>query len=256
MASSHLFPCNLSCLNGTASSSSVLSLNLRDAVSAKTVVVQSSSIRNGSLVFKIARLLSPQIQFQPSKLDVLFHGQDLVKQSPCTFPRTYTLTHCDFTANLTLAVSNSINIHQLRTWQTKLQKDDVVAEWKKVKDDISLHVHCYVGGSNLLQDLAAEFRYYIFSKELPLVLQAVIYGDSILFDEHPDLLDASVWVYFHSISRKYNRLECWGPLKDATQRTLDDVWDVASEQKMEEPSMKCSRSRHKTILHALVSFLL
>lgn len=53
MASSHLFPCNLSCLNGTASSSSVLSLNLRDAVSAKTVVVQSSSIRNGSLVFKV-----------------------------------------------------------------------------------------------------------------------------------------------------------------------------------------------------------
>lgn len=44
-----------------------------------------------------------------------------------------------------------------------------MAEWKKVKDEMSLHVHCYVSGANLLQDLAAGFRYHIFSKELPLV---------------------------------------------------------------------------------------
>ena len=55
---------------------------------------------------------------------------------------------------------------QLRGWYNK---DDVVAEWKKVKDDMCLHVHCYVSGPNPLLDLAAEFRYHIFSKELPLV---------------------------------------------------------------------------------------
>lgn len=54
-------------------------------------------------------------------------------------------------------------------WQTRLNKDDVVAEWKKVNEEISLHVHCFVSGTSLLQDLAAEFRYHIFSKELPLV---------------------------------------------------------------------------------------
>ena len=45
----------------------------------------------------------------------------------------------------------------------------MVAEWKKVKDEMCLHVHCYVSGPNSLLDLAAEFRYHIFSKELPLV---------------------------------------------------------------------------------------
>ncbi|KAL1533552.1 magnesium dechelatase [Salvia divinorum] len=28
-------------------------------------------------------------------------------------------------------------------------------------------------------------------------------------------MDALVRVYFHSSSSKYNRMECWGPLKDA-----------------------------------------
>lgn len=58
---------------------------------------------------------------------------------------------------------------QLSGWYNRLQRDDVVAEWKKVKDEMSLHVHCHVSGAHLLLDLAAEFRYHIFTKELPLV---------------------------------------------------------------------------------------
>lgn len=50
-----------------------------------------------------------------------------------------------------------------------MQRDDVVAEWKKMNEEMSLHVHCYVSGANLLQDLAAGFRYFVFTKELPLV---------------------------------------------------------------------------------------
>jgi hypothetical protein len=34
---------------------------------------------------------------------------------------------------------------------------------------MALHVHCFVSGANLLHGLAAGFRYYVFSKELPLV---------------------------------------------------------------------------------------
>ena len=55
---------------------------------------------------------------------------------------------------------------QLKGWY---KKDDVVAEWKKVKDEMYLHIHCFVSGPNLFLDLAAEFRYHIFSKEMPLV---------------------------------------------------------------------------------------
>ncbi|KAL7260866.1 hypothetical protein ACSBR1_006519 [Camellia fascicularis] len=103
---------------------------------------------------------------------------------------------------------------QLKGWYSK---DDVVAEWKEVKGDMYLDVHCYVSGPNLLLDLVAKFRYHIFSKELPLVLKAVMHGDSLLFTEHQELLDAFVRVYFHSSLKKYNRVECWGLLKDAAQ---------------------------------------
>ena len=45
----------------------------------------------------------------------------------------------------------------------------MVAEWKKVQDDMSLHVHCHISGGHFLLDLIAKLRYYIFSKELPVV---------------------------------------------------------------------------------------
>lgn len=61
---------------------------------------------------------------------------------------------------------NSFCVWQLRGWY---EKDDVVAEWKKVKNEMFLHVHCFVSGPNPFLDLAAEFRYHIFSKEMPLV---------------------------------------------------------------------------------------
>lgn len=113
-----------------------------------------------------------------------------------------------------------------------------------------LHIHCFVSGPNSLIDLAAEFRYQIFSKEMPLVyaqsspihlllrsskftlgyfllhladlstfqvLKAMLHGDASLFRDHPELMDSAVWVYFHSSLQKYNRMECWGPLKDAAQ---------------------------------------
>ena len=113
--------------------------------------------------------------FNAAKLKVKFAGED--KQRP-PFPRAYTLTHCDFTANLTLAVSGPMTSEQLRSWQSTLQRDDVVAEWKEVttaasanagEREMTLQVHCFVSGANLLQELAAGFRYYVFSRELPLV---------------------------------------------------------------------------------------
>lgn len=61
---------------------------------------------------------------------------------------------------------------QLSGWYSK---DDVVAEWKKVNGEMCLHVHCFVSGPNLLLELAAELRYQIFSKELPLVSNQVFF---------------------------------------------------------------------------------
>lgn len=179
-----------------------------------------------------------------------------IKNSSGVIPRSYILSHCDFTANLTLTISNVIDVEQLRGWYFK---DDVVAEWKKVKDVMFLNVHCFVSGPNLLLDLAAEFRYNIFVKELPLVLKAVLHGDSILFRDHPQLLDSLVRVYFHSSLPKYNRMECWGPLKDAAEESLRHRdrakrFFLTADKENSHPPEKWQKLKSK--LQAMFAFLL
>ncbi|XP_076905696.1 protein STAY-GREEN 1, chloroplastic-like [Bidens hawaiensis] len=161
----------------------------------------------------VARLFGPSI-FEASKLKVLFLGVD-EKKHPGNLPRTYTLTHSDITSKLTLAISQNINNSQLQGWYNKLYRDEVVAEWRKVKENMSLHVHCHISGGHFLLDLCARLRLFIFTKELPLVLKAFAHGDGNLLNNYPDLQEALVWVYFHSNIPEFNRVECWGPLKEA-----------------------------------------
>ncbi|RCV12644.1 hypothetical protein SETIT_2G285600v2 [Setaria italica] len=189
--------------------------------------------RRRRYVVPTARLFGPAI-FEASKLKVLFLGVDEesggkhaahpgTKPPPLPLlPRTYTLTHSDVTASLTLAVSHTINRAQLQGWYNRLQRDEVVAEWKKVRGRMSLHVHCHISGGHFLLDLIAGLRYYIFRKELPVVLKAFVHGDGDLFSRHPELEEATVWVYFHSNLPRFNRVEYWGPLRDAAAPAEDD----------------------------------
>ncbi|KAF5183952.1 Stay-green like protein [Thalictrum thalictroides] len=205
------------------------------------------------LVFQAAKLLGPPARFEPSKLKVVFMEEEMDKDTGM-IPRTYALSHCDFTANLTLAISNVINLDQLKGWY---KRDDVVAEWNSVNEETCLHVHCHVSGPNVLLDLTAEFRYHIFSKELPLVLEAVLHGDSQFFKEHPELMEALVLVYFHSSSKKYNRVECWGPLKDASQgKNIGQRHNLlrSADEGHHHPLDKWGTP--KSIFQALVAFLL
>ncbi|KAK9270534.1 hypothetical protein L1049_026115 [Liquidambar formosana] len=234
---------------------SVNNTDLKSTKRSRTLLLSSISNRRPSynaLVFEAARLLGPPARFEASKLKVVLMGEWMNGYSGIT-PRTYILSHCDLTANLTLTISNVINLDQLKGWYSK---DDVVAEWKDVNGDMCLHVHCYVSGPNPLLDLAAEFRYHIFCKELPLVLTAVLHGDSVLFREHPELLDALVWVYFHSSSKKYNRMECWGPLKDAAEgRQGDQIHGLLTANK-EGSHHPGKQGSPKSIFQALFAFLL
>ncbi|KAI0499455.1 protein STAY-GREEN homolog, chloroplastic [Dendrobium catenatum] len=166
-------------------------------------------------IFPVARLFGPAI-FEASKLKVMFLGVD-DRKHPEKLPRTYTLTHSDVTARLTLAISQSINRAQLQGWYHKLQRDEVVAEWRKVRGKMSLHVHCHISGGHFLLDLVANLRHHIFSRELPVVLKAFVHGDGGLFRTYPDLEDALVWVYFHSNSPDLHSVECWGPLRQAAE---------------------------------------
>ncbi|KAG7615647.1 putative staygreen protein [Arabidopsis thaliana] len=173
-----------------------------------------SSKRKKQSMFPVARLFGQAI-FEASKLNVKFLGVD-EKKHPPNLPRTYTFTHSDITAKLTLAISHSINNSQLQGWANRLYRDEVVAEWRKVKSNMSLHVHCHISGDHFLLDLIAELRYFIFCKELPMVLKAFVHGDENMLNNYPELHEAFVWVYFHSNIPKFNKVECWGRLCEAT----------------------------------------
>ncbi|KAK8476861.1 hypothetical protein V6N13_076198 [Hibiscus sabdariffa] len=178
--------------------------------------IQRRSKKKNLSIFPVARLFGPAI-FEASKLKVLFLGVD-EKKHPGKLPRTYTLTHSDITSKLTLAISQTINNSQLQGWGNKFYRDEVVAEWKKVKGKMSLHVHCHISGGHFLLDWFARLRYFIFCKELPVVLKAFVHGDGDLLKNYPELQEALVWVYFHSNIPEYNKVECWGPLEEAAGR--------------------------------------
>lgn len=170
-----------------------------------------------------ARLLGPAI-FEAAKLQVthLFLNNDEQQEHPAAAekPRTYTLTHSDVTSMLTLAVAHTFNVAQFSGWYSKIQRDEVLAVWRKTTAagfEVALHVHCHISGGHWLRNQFANLRFWIFRKELPVVLEAFRHGDRELFDKHPDLEESPVWVHFHSNLQEFNKHECWGPLKHAAR---------------------------------------
>jgi len=199
--------------------SSFWSERSRDALLMKTTY-SAPIARPGSHLVVEARLFGPAL-FEAAKLKVLFLGAD--KEHPDDRPRIYTLTHSDVTSKITLAISREINKAQLKGWYSKLQRDEVVAEWKRVQGKMSLHVHCHISGGNFMHNLIANLRFYIFRKELPVVLEAFRHGDEELLKAYPDLDSSMVWVYFHSNVKEYNRVECWGPLAEAAKSASEEA---------------------------------
>jgi len=56
----------------------------------------------------------------------------------------------------------------------------------------------------------AGWRDAIFQRELPLVLEALRYGDGGLYEAHPELDQVPVQVHFHARQARFNRIEVWG----------------------------------------------
>ena len=57
---------------------------------------------------------------------------------------------------------------------------------------------------------SAGWRYAIFRRELPLVLEAFRFGDRQLFETDPSLDGAPIWIHFHATQPRYDRTESWG----------------------------------------------
>ena len=75
-------------------------------------------------------------------------------------------------------------------------RDEVLAEWKDTDEGPALRVYCHVSGGFVFG--SAPLRYEIFQDELPLVLEALRYGDSSFFAAHHHLDKAPIWVHFES----------------------------------------------------------
>ena len=157
--------------------------------------------------------------FNPDKLHVVFN--DSLEKNKLELPRKYTLTHSDSTGDLFLTIGSEYDFEQISSLYTRFMRDEVLAEWQKNNDHYELHIYMQISGfyTRLMRDeVLAEWqkndRYYtlhlylhvsggllfgwasmrdkIFRHHLPLVFQALKYGDKELFEELPFLNESPI----------------------------------------------------------------
>jgi len=149
-------------------------------------------------------------RLNPQKLHVAYltgtTPEDLV------LPRRYTLTHSDITGKLFLTISNAYNTKQTSRLYTRLMRDEVLAEFIKEEDGLVFRVYCHVSGGFAFG--IAKWRYAVFRHELPLVLEAIRFGDRNLFEKIPNLDNTPVLIHFQSTDKRFNNVENWGTMAD------------------------------------------
>jgi len=149
-------------------------------------------------------------RLDPEKLHVTFM-KGTTPRSPL-IPRRYTLTHSDRTGDLFLSIGPAYDKTRISGPLAKLMRDEALGEWKKDNGSPVLHVYCHVSGGLVLG--SAGWRDAILRREIPLVLEAIRFGDSRFIQADPRLDRASVMVHFRSSNPKYNRVEKWGLVSD------------------------------------------
>jgi hypothetical protein len=146
-------------------------------------------------------------RLDPKKLHVRIDG---VMPDVLALPRRYTLTHSDRTGDLYLTIGSNFDNEQTSGWYTRLMRDEVLAEWKMEQDHFYLHVYCHVCGGFVFGN--ASLRERIFRREMPLVLEAIRYGDGELFAKDSRLDQAEILVHFRRPKAKDCKIEQWGYL--------------------------------------------
>ncbi len=145
-------------------------------------------------------------RLNPEKLYVKYLPD--VKPEVLVIPRRYTLTHSDTTGDLFLTIGLDYDFKQISGFYTRFMRDEVLAEWKENQDGLSIHVYCHVSGGLVFG--RAGWREAIFRREMPLVLEAIRYGDQQLFVSNVELDHVPIWVNFQASKNRYNKIEQWG----------------------------------------------
>ena len=147
-------------------------------------------------------------RLNPEKLHI--HYLTGVTPERLLLPRRYTLTHSDITGKLFLSIGNDYDTKQISGLYTKLMRDEVLSELADEENSLVFRVYCHVSGGFVFG--TAKFRYKIFQSELPLVLEAIRYGDRILFEHNPELDNAPVFIHFKSNDTRFNKVENWSTM--------------------------------------------
>lgn len=140
----------------------------------------------------------------PKKLFVQYRP-NAVPTDP-KFPRRYTLTHSDTTAQLFLVVGPEF-AHDT----ANPIRDEVYAEWKTFNREKVLYGYVLVADENTTESVARQ-RNEIFLRELPRVLEAFRYGDRYFFEGHPEYKEAPVYIQFESVFPEFRQLKPYGPI--------------------------------------------
>lgn len=148
-------------------------------------------------------------RLQPDQLQVTYLPGVTVTDP--VMPRRYTLTHSDRTGAMFISVGAEYNRRAISGWYTRLMRDEVLAEWGEATQGMALHVYVHVSGGFILG--RAGWRAAIFRRELPLVLEAIRYGDNAFFMAHPECDHAPILVHFQSSNPQYDCIEEWGTLQ-------------------------------------------
>jgi hypothetical protein len=149
-------------------------------------------------------------ELNPEKLHVVY--KDSIDVDKLIIPRKYTLTHSDSTGDLFLTIGSEFDYDQISGFYTRLMRDEVLAEWQKKDYLYELHFYLHVSGGFCFG--WAGMREKIFRHHLPLVFEAIKYGDKRLFTQIPDLNESKIIVHFQSSKKKYDKIENFGECKE------------------------------------------
>lgn len=146
----------------------------------------------------------------PNKLHIDYKGS--IDNKSLIIPRRYTLTHSDSTGDLFLTISPEYDEKQISGFYTRLMRDEVLAEWiKNNNNQFELHVYLHVSGGFCFG--WAGLRDRIFRHHLPLVLEALKFGDAEIYKNMPELEESSIIVHFQSNKKRYCLDEEFGTIR-------------------------------------------
>ena len=146
-------------------------------------------------------------RLRPEKLRVIFLEGGSVTEN--IIPRRYTLTHSDSTGELTLTIGSNYDLRQISGWYTRFMRDEVLAEWSRRDTSYSLEIYCHVSGGLIFG--GSKMRESIFLNEMPLVLEAIKFGDRLLFVKYSELDDANIKIHLQSSGNDYRVVEMGAP---------------------------------------------